>query len=89
MTTFVVVTPLPNGTLANLDGTVRSLNPVGTVPETYVWQARPAGTAGAFEAMVIHGNVAVYNPTLTQPVCFAYAPAVPNATGAALGLEPL
>ncbi len=84
MTTFAVVTPLPNSTLANLDGTVRSCQPDGT------WQARPAGTAGPFELRVIDGNVAVYNPTGTQPICFAYVAAVPNIPRTSgLAVEPL
>jgi hypothetical protein len=95
MTNFALVKieQTPGGTtLANPDGTVRSLSPAsGTPPTTYSWDpGRPPSTAGPYELCVIGGGVVAFNPLNTQPVCFPFQSSVPNMPGwAALGVDPL
>ena len=88
--TFALV-KVVNNTLVNSDGTVRSWAPNSLPPPTtYHWDARPAGTAGAYEAVAIDGGTVAYNPSGSEVIVFPFKASVPNAPGcSALGLEPL
>jgi hypothetical protein len=59
-------------TVSNLDDTVMSVNPQGSV------ETRPAGTNGAWERCTRLGNVVYYNPIGEAVYAFAFAEGVPS-----------
>lgn len=86
-----LITQANGTTFANLDGTVRSLNPnVPEPPATYHWETRPAGTAGTYELCAVDGGTIGYNPFGTELLVYGFKLTVPNLPGvSAMTLEPL
>lgn len=86
----LVLASVVGSTLANPDGTVRSLNPDGpSTPTTYHWETRPKGTASTYEFCTVNGNIVTFNPLSTEAVSFLFVPSVPNWTGCAFCETPL
>ena len=81
-------------TLANVDGTILSLNP--SVPQPwadgghygpYYFTAMPAGTDGPYEQCAINGSNVVYNPTGKEPVVFGFQQNLPTYFAGSAGLS--
>ena len=86
-----VVTQAAGTTLANPDGTVRSLNPSHNQPPygPYNWETRPAGTHGGYELCTPGNGTVAYAP-LGEILIFGFKDAIPNQPGfSAMTLEPL
>lgn len=70
-----------NGVLVNPNGTVRSCQPDGS------WEARPPGTAGAYEICMVNGSVVAYTPG-SAVYAFAFVPELTDRWSA-VGEQPL
>lgn len=79
-------------TLANPDGTVRTLNP-SSLSEPYgpyVWSKSPTGTAGQYEVCAIDGSMVGFNPTGHEQVVFGFKTTDPVMVGfSSITVDPL